>query len=164
MLIALSLTCAVAGASPAAAQEPVTAVSDAESLFTSPDPQLNANKQVVYHILRDLLEAGHWELAERYLSPEYIQHNPNVPSGRDAAVHFFTQILKMKPHPIPARLGMKITSVTAEADLVVVTYPREVEDPKDPTHAVTTTWFDMWRIHDGKAVEHWDPAMPDEGP
>ena len=25
-------------------------------------------------------------------------------------------------------------------------------------NAYTTTWFDMWRIKDGKADEHWDPA------
>ena len=25
--------------------------------------------------------------------------------------------------------------------------------------AYTTTWFDMWRIADGKADEHWDPMM-----
>jgi predicted SnoaL-like aldol condensation-catalyzing enzyme len=33
-------------------------------LFTSPDPKLNANKQVVLHIMRDLLEANHWEMAD----------------------------------------------------------------------------------------------------
>ena len=35
-----------------------------KSLFTSPDPKLNANKQVVLHIMRDLLEANHWEMAD----------------------------------------------------------------------------------------------------
>ena len=33
---------------PVRAQEPVTGVADPESLFTSPDPKLHANKQVVY--------------------------------------------------------------------------------------------------------------------
>jgi len=26
----------------------------------------------------DLLEAGHWELADKYLTERYIQHNPNA--------------------------------------------------------------------------------------
>jgi len=30
----------------------------------------------------------------------------------------------------------------------------------DVTVAIyTTTWFDMWRFVDGKADEHWDPAI-----
>ena len=50
---------------PRIAQAPVTGVADPESLFTSPDPKLHANKQVVLHIVRDLLEANHWELADK---------------------------------------------------------------------------------------------------
>jgi hypothetical protein len=49
----------------ARAQEPVTGSADPEALFTSPDPRLNANKQVVLHIVRDLLEAGRWSDAPR---------------------------------------------------------------------------------------------------
>jgi predicted SnoaL-like aldol condensation-catalyzing enzyme len=52
----------------------------------------------------------------------------------------------------------KIVSVTAEDDLVAVTYVREMKDPKDSSEVYTTTWFDMWRIVGGKADEHWDPA------
>src|SRR5262245_33921649 len=66
--------------SPVHAQEPVVGVADPESLFKSPDPKLNANKQVVYGIFRDLLEANHWELADKYLTERYIQHNPNAAS------------------------------------------------------------------------------------
>ena len=60
------------------AQEAVTAASDPDKLFTSTDPKLNANKQVVYHVVKDLLEAQNWNLADKYLSEEYIQHNPNA--------------------------------------------------------------------------------------
>jgi hypothetical protein len=42
------------------AQDAVIPVRDAESLFTSQDPRLHANKQVVYHIIRNLLESGRW--------------------------------------------------------------------------------------------------------
>jgi hypothetical protein len=40
------------------AQAPVVHSTNPESLFTSPDPKLHANKQVVLHIMRDLLEAN----------------------------------------------------------------------------------------------------------
>ena len=83
---------------PSTAQAPVAGSGDPEALFTSPDPKLHANKQVVLHIVRDLLEANHWSDAPKYIAP-------------------------------------------------------------DPGAKYTTTWFDMWRIRDGKAVEHWDPQV-----
>jgi predicted SnoaL-like aldol condensation-catalyzing enzyme len=70
-------------------------------------------------------------------------------------------VLHVKPKPIPAKLHTPIVAVTAEGDLVTVAYPREVKDPKDPSKVYTTTWFDMWRIKDGKADEHWDCAVKD---
>lgn len=140
------------------AQEPVVPAPDVDALFTSKDPQLNANKQVAYHIMKDLLEANHWELADRYLTREYHQHNPLVASGRDTVVKFFTQVLHVKPTPIPEHLTTKVVSVLAEGDLVMVATVRELKDPKNPSQTYTTTWFDMWRIEAGKASEHWDGA------
>src|SRR6184192_145025 len=107
------------------AQEPVTGSSDPESLFTSPDPKLNANKQVVLHIMRDLLEAGHWDDAPKYLTKEYIQHNPNVASGLEPVLKFFAG---RESRPIPDRNSWrtKVVAVTAEGDLVVVAIVREL--------------------------------------
>ena len=140
------------------AQEAVKGVDNADALFTSPDPVLNRNKQAAYHIVKDLLEAGHWEQADRWLTAEYHQHNPLVQSGRDTVVNFFTKVMKLEPKPIPAKMQTPIVAVLAEGDLVTVVYPREMKDPKDPSKSYTTTWFDMWRFKDGKADEHWDPA------
>jgi predicted SnoaL-like aldol condensation-catalyzing enzyme len=142
----------------ALAQEPVVGAPDADALFHSPNPRLNANMQVVYHIEKDLLEAGHWELAGRYLTSRYLQHNPNAASGLKGVLYYFTQVRKVQPKPIPARLGIPVVSVVAQGDFVIVATPRVVRDAKDPSKSYTTTWFDMWRIKDGKADEHWDCA------
>lgn len=147
-----------AGCGTATAQEPVVGMADADALFHSADPTLNANKQVAYHIVKDLLEANHWDLADKYLTQRYIQHNPLAASGRAAVVKYFTEVRKVKPTPIPERLKTPIVSVLAEGDLVVVAYALKLPDPKEPSLAYTTTWFDMWRIKDGKADEHWDGA------
>lgn len=159
-----SLLVVTAMASSASAQEAVVPAKNVEQLFTSPDPKLNANKQVVFHIIRDLLDAGQWDKADQYLTQSYIQHNPNAKSGRAAVVDYFTKVLKVQPKPTPEKLNMKIVSVTAEGDLVSVIYPRTVKDPKVPGGSYTTAWFDTWRIEDGKAAEHWDPALLDEAP
>jgi predicted SnoaL-like aldol condensation-catalyzing enzyme len=140
------------------AQEPVVGVTgaQADAMFTSKDPQLNINKQAAYHIMKDLLEANHWELADQWLTAAYHQHNPNVASGRDNVVKFFMSI--RKPSEIPEHLQAKIVAVIAEGDLVIVVTPRELTDPRDPSKKYTTSWFDMWRFKDGKADEHWDGA------
>lgn len=155
----LVATAVLLSSMPVRAQEAVVAAPDAEALFHSQDPILNANKQVAYHIVKDLLEAGHWEQADKYLTERYIQHNPLASSGRAGVVKFFTAILKVQAKPIPEKMQTRIAAVTAEGDRVVVAYVRELKDPKDPSKTYTTTWFDMWRFKDGKADEHWDPAV-----
>jgi predicted SnoaL-like aldol condensation-catalyzing enzyme len=138
-----------------AAQAPVVGSPAPESLFTSKDPKLNTNKQAVMHIMRDLLEAGHWSDAPKYLTAEYIQHNPNIQSGLESVMKFFGS----RPQgtiPAPNAWRTKIVSVVAEGDLVVVGVVREMPNPRDPGKTYTTTWFDMWRMKGGKADEHWD--------
>lgn len=138
--------------------DPVVASADAEALFTSKDTRLNRNKQTALRIVKELLEAGHWERAPLYLTERYIQHNPFAASGLDAVVHYFVDVAKVQPEPIPAKMKTKVVAVQAEGDYVTVSYVRELPDPKDPARTYTTTWFDMWRFVDGKADEHWDPA------
>ena len=150
---------AVLSAGAANAQEAVVAAANPDALFTSPDSRLNANKQAAYHIIKDLLGAGHWEMADRWLTADYHQHNPLAASGRAGVVNFFTQILKVKPTPIPDRLSAPIAGVVAEGDYVVVAYVRPIAKPGGA--AYTSTWFDMWRFKDGKADEHWDIATKD---
>jgi hypothetical protein len=44
---------------PAAAQEPVVAVSDPEALFVDADPALHANKQLALHFMREFFQCNH---------------------------------------------------------------------------------------------------------
>lgn len=157
--LCIGLLAAFYGASGASAQEAVVEAKDKDALFTSKDPALNANKQVVYHIVKDLLEAGQWGEADKYLSERYLQHNPNVPSGRAGVIGFFTKVLKVEPKPVPEKMATPVVFVNAEGDLVTVATVRTEKDPKDPAKTYTTTWYDTWRIVDGKADEHWDAAV-----
>ena len=139
----------------------VTAVSNPEALFTSPDPKLHKNKQAAYMIFKVLLEANHWDQADKYLTERYLQHNPLAASGRDGVVKFFTEVLKRTPTPIQEKMTSPVTAVQAEGDYVTVIRPVHYQDPKDPTKSYWTTWFDTWRFVDGKADEHWDSQVKD---
>ena len=142
----------------ASAQDPVVGAPDAEALFTSTDPALHRNKQAAYHIERDLLEAGHWELADRWLTERYIQHNPNAASGLDGVVYYFTKVVKVKRQDQCGPLTTPIVAVMADGPYVTVLTPRKYPDPRNPGKEYYTSWFDTWRFVDGKADEHWDPA------
>ncbi len=137
-------------------QVPVTTNPNHANLLASKDPQLAANKKLVYDFWREVFEAGHLELAPKYLTESYIQHNPNVPSGRQAFVDFFSKF--KQPKKIAERIEGPLVSIVAEGDWVILTFVREYTEPKDPTKKYTTTWFDKFRIENGKIAEHWDPA------
>jgi predicted SnoaL-like aldol condensation-catalyzing enzyme len=138
------------------AQVAVQPASDHARLLASSDPKLAAHKRLVYDFWREVFEAGHLELAEKYLTASYIQHNPTVGTGRDAFLAFFSKI--REPRAIEARVRAQLVSIVAEGDTVVLSFVREYPDPARPGQTYTTTWFDQFRIEGGLIAEHWDPA------
>ena len=155
-LTKLFLILAVACAFQVQAQVPVQANLDQEQLLASADARIAANKRLVYDFWREVFEGGHMELAGKYMAESYVQHNPNVPTGRAAFVEFFSKFAK--PKPIEPRIKAPVVAIVGEGDLVVLSFVREGTDPRDATRKYTTTWFDMFRIESGKIAEHWDPA------
>jgi predicted SnoaL-like aldol condensation-catalyzing enzyme len=151
----LAVIAACAFSSSAHAQERVVAAADPEALFTDPDPQKHANKQVVLHILRELLQCNYWEQADRWLTERYLQHNPNVQSGRDNVVAYFGGSPRA---PTCDKLTMPIVTVLTSADIVGVVFRMEYDDPRNEGQKYTSIWYDQWRIVDGRADEHWDTA------
>jgi len=138
------------------AQLPVQPLSDQKTLLQSSDPKLAQNKKLLYDFWREVFEAGHLDLADKYMAETYIQHNPNVPTGRKAFVDFFSKF--KKPEPIADTIKAPVVAIIAEGDMVVISFARELADPKDATKKYSTTWFDMFRIENGKIAEHWDAA------
>jgi predicted SnoaL-like aldol condensation-catalyzing enzyme len=159
VLIVLGMTAMLVFAGVIAAQEPVVGSPDPESLFTSKDPKLNTNKQAAMHIVRDLLEAGHWDEAPKWLTERYIQHNPAFASGRQTVMTAFSRGGAPRPIPDKNSWNTKVVAVVAEGDYVTVAFVRQMPDPREPGKTYTTTWFDMWRFVDGKADEHWDYGL-----
>ena len=157
-LVCLALGAAAALAAPAVAQEPVVAAPDPEALFTDKDPTLNANKQAVLHIMRELLQCNHWDEADKYLTERYLQHNPNVTSGRANVIKYFG------PPPRSATCGkltMPVVTVLTSGNIVGVVFRAEYDDPRKPGAKYTSISYDQWRIVDGRADEHWDTATLD---
>ena len=125
-----------------------------ETLLESADPELAANKRLVYDMYREIVQGGHADLVEQYFTPEYVQHNPNVASGRDALASFLRG--SRPARPIEDRIVLPIINMMAERDMVLVVGRRPETDEQGD---YVTTWFDLYRIKNGQIAEHWDPAL-----
>ena len=82
-----------------------------------------------------------------WMHPDYIQHNPNAPTGRDATLAMMQASMTRLPD-----LSHEVKRVVwGDADLVAIHFHFKYE--KDSRgYAVV----DLLRIADGYIVEHWD--------
>ncbi len=113
--------------------------------------QLEKNKTLVVKFYEmAFVERRGAEAAELYLSEDYIQHNPYTATGRQAFIDYVLSSSKENPD---ARSEIK--RVIAEGDLVVV-HVHDTLNRLDRGSAVV----DIFRIENGKIVEHWDVIQP----
>jgi predicted SnoaL-like aldol condensation-catalyzing enzyme len=145
----------------AQAQVPPVGVTDQAALLKSSDPKLAANKKLVYDMYRAIVQGGHHEMAGKYFTPGYIQHNPNVASGRDALVAFIKQSRPVRP--IPPTMTFPLISIVAEGDMVMVATVTWEDDPEKTGEKYATTHFDLYRIENGLIAEHWDHVPKSKG-
>lgn len=155
-LIILAILITALFANNSFAQLPVKPLANQKTFLQSNDPKLAANKKLVYDMWREMLEAGHIELADKYLAESYMQHNPTVPTGRKGFVDLFSKF--GKPQQIVDTIKAPVVAIVAEGDLVVISFATKLTEPSDSTKTYTTTWFDMFRIENRKLAEHWDGA------
>lgn len=137
---------------------PVTGASgiDQLALLQAADPQLAANKRLVFDMWRQLFDAGREEVADLYLTEDYIEHDPNVATGRAATTaHFATR----EDLPIDTALRAPLVAMLAEEDLVLQVTRVELPDPYRPGEIYTTAGMDMFRIADGRIAEHWAASV-----
>jgi predicted SnoaL-like aldol condensation-catalyzing enzyme len=134
-------------------------VEDQQALLRSPDPRLAANKRLVFDMFRIIIQAGHADEAPRYFTESYVQHNPNVPSGRDALMKFMRESRPVRP--VQPSITFPVVAIIAEGDLVTVATVSYAKDPRDPGRKYASTHFDLYRIEHGRIAEHWDNLPKD---
>ena len=109
--------------------------------------QLEANKKIVL-AYTDLAfnQRKPEEAVSKYLGPYYRQHNPGAEDGTES----FIKHVKWWAQKYPS-FRAELKRIIAEGDLVVM-HSHIIREPGDRGLAV----MDMFRIENGKAVEHWD--------
>jgi predicted SnoaL-like aldol condensation-catalyzing enzyme len=149
------------GCAPAFAALPVVPAKDQAAFLKSNDPKLAANKKVAYDFFRIVLRGLRLDQADKYMREDYMQHNPNADTGLKGFKEYFTKL--GGPQPIPDTLP-GLVAIQAEGDYVTLSFVSEHDDPTKAGAKYTTTWFDMFRIVDGKIAEHWDVALKSAPP
>jgi predicted SnoaL-like aldol condensation-catalyzing enzyme len=117
--------------------------------FTAAQAQSQAekNKKIAVAFLTMIFNDHKVEEAFKlYADPGYKQHNPYAASGAQAAINFLGPYLKANPE---ARTEIK--RVLADGDLVAI-HNNPKQNAKDRGSAVV----DIFRLENGKVVEHWD--------
>ena len=137
---------------------PLLPAADQLALLETGDPIARRNKKHVWDFWRIVYEAGHMERAPEFMTEAYIQHNPNVESGRDK---FMATIGAARPkRDIKQTSDFPIIDIIAEDNMVVVMWARKVRDREKQDEIYYMTWFDVFRIDEesGLIDEHWDSS------
>jgi predicted SnoaL-like aldol condensation-catalyzing enzyme len=137
---------------------PLVPAADQLALLESDDPEIARKKKFVWDFWRIVYEGGHMEQAPDFMTERYIQHNPNVSSGRDRFIE--TIGAARPPRPVKETSDFPIIDIIAEGDMVVVMWARKVRDREQPEETYNMTWFDVFRLDpvSGKIDEHWDSS------
>lgn len=110
------------------------------------------NKGIVRNLIRDgLMKGGDPSRLSQYISEEqYIQHNSEIADGLDS----FQQFASMPNRPLNYD---EIVLMVGQGNFVA-TLSRAILD--DGNGAQEYAQVDLFRIENGKVVEHWDNAEP----
>jgi predicted SnoaL-like aldol condensation-catalyzing enzyme len=112
---------------------------------------LERNKEIVVAFYaRAFNDKNPADAVAQYVGSEYIQHNPDTADGAAAFIENIDGLIARSP-----QLSVEIKRVIAEGDLVV-THDLVKLAPEDRGLA----GIDIFRLRDGKIVEHWDVRQP----
>jgi predicted SnoaL-like aldol condensation-catalyzing enzyme len=114
------------------------------------DPKEEANKKLVVEFYDKALNQKDFEAASRYFGNRYVQHNPNAPDGIEGFKTFLGFLREKFP-----QARSEIKRVFAEGDYVIL-HVHAVRSPGERGSAIV----DIFRLEDGKIVEHWDVVQP----
>lgn len=118
--------------------------------FAGERSQEEQNKALVMTFYDLALNQKDFERASRLIGPHYIQHNPHAVDG----IEGLRDHVAMLKRDFPLNRG-EIKRALAEGDLVAL-HVHSKRTPESRGNAIV----DIFRVENGKVVEHWDVVQP----
>ncbi len=112
--------------------------------------QMEENKRTVRALYEAALNKKDFEEASKYLGSKYTQHNPGAADGPEGLKSFIAFLRDKFPSN-----KSEIKRIFADGDYVIV-HVHAVREPGTRGIAIV----DIFRLENGKVVEHWDVAQP----
>ncbi|MBF5008070.1 nuclear transport factor 2 family protein [Burkholderia pseudomultivorans] len=114
------------------------------------DAQQEANRRTVLAFYEKGLNDKDAEAALAYVGDRYVQHNPNAADGRDGFRKFVAFLRDKYPQS-----HSEIRRSFVDGDYVIL-HVHAVREPGTRGSAIV----DIFRLENGKIVEHWDVNQP----
>ena len=106
--------------------------------------QEEKNKSIVLEAFETLFNKRDYSAAERFWSPNYVQHSAHIPPGRDGLFEMMKQV--------PSTLRYENQLTVANGDFVVLHNRFSGLGEGAPNWVVV----DVVRMENGRLAEHWD--------
>jgi predicted SnoaL-like aldol condensation-catalyzing enzyme len=111
---------------------------------------LEANKRTVLAFYEAAINQTDFDAAAAFIGERYVQHNPRIADGPEGLKAF----LGLLRESFPGLRG-EVKRIFADGDFVIV-HTHGVRVPGEGGSAIV----DIFRLEDGKIVEHWDVIQP----
>jgi len=108
-----------------------------------------ANKKTVLEFYEAGLNKKDFDAAAKFFGPHYIQHNPTAPDGIEGFKAFLSFLREKFPDS-----RSEIKRALADGDYVIL-HVHSVREKGARGRAIV----DIFRLENGKIVEHWDVAQ-----
>ena len=108
------------------------------------------NLKAVLDFYDVVINGQHYERAMEWLDDNYIQHKPEVETGPEGVLNFVRWIYSQSPSH-----WAEIVRSFVEDDYVILHV--HIHNGAEAAHIAV---MDIFRVEDGKLMEHWDVASP----
>lgn len=123
------------------------APSAASSSAGSSSASEERNKAIVLRLYSEAFNENKPEVVKELVGADYVQHDKSVPGGADGQVKQFTDLKAKMPGAVAT-----VKHVAADGDLVAVHWHASATPANEATGEARA---DLYRVGDGKLVEHW---------